>query len=88
MYRRGHKFKSRRGPEFSSGLILTATYVIVFITARIASIFISSTAVHIYDFHIFTVIYFIYVYIYTTNEEGKKDSQLICEYGSDPVNTT
>ena len=30
---------------------------VVFITARIASIFISSTAVHIYEFHIFTVIY-------------------------------
>ena len=26
-----------------------------FITARSASIFVSSTAVHIYDFHIFTV---------------------------------
>ena len=38
----------------------------MFITARIASIFVSSTAVHIYDFHIFTVIYsplrgFIYI---------------------------
>ena len=27
------------------------------ITARIASIFVSSTVVHIYDFHVFTVIY-------------------------------
>ena len=39
-----------------SDLIFIITQV-VFITARIASIFISSTAVHIYEFHIFTVIY-------------------------------
>ena len=43
-------------PEFFSDLIFILIQV-VFITARIASIFISSTAVHIYEFHIFTVIY-------------------------------
>ena len=35
-------------------LILTGSAV--FITARVASIFVSSNAVHIYDLHIFTVI--------------------------------
>ena len=40
---------------FFSGLIST-TDAIVFITARMASIFVSSTAVHKYDFYIFTVI--------------------------------
>ena len=44
------------GPEFFAGLIFTTSSV-VFITARIVSILVSSTAVHIYDFHIFTVIY-------------------------------
>ena len=29
----------------------------MFITVRIASIFVSSTSLHIYDFHVFTVIY-------------------------------
>ena len=43
------------GPEFFSGLIST-TNSVVFVTARIASIFVSSTGVYIYDFHIFTVI--------------------------------
>ena len=37
-----------------SGLIFTTSSV-VFITLRIASIFVSSTAVHMYDFHIFIV---------------------------------
>ena len=40
---------------FFSGLIST-TDAVVFITARMASIFVSSTAVHKYDFYIFTVI--------------------------------
>ena len=44
------------GPEFFAGLIFTTSSV-VFITAWIVSILVSSTAVHIYDFHIFTVIY-------------------------------
>ena len=44
------------GPEFFPALIFTTSSV-VFITAKIASILVSSTAVHIYDFHIFTVIY-------------------------------
>ena len=44
------------GPEFFAGLIFTTSSV-AFITARIVSILVSSTAVHIYDFHIFTVIY-------------------------------
>ena len=39
----------RRGPGFKS-----ITSSVVFITARIDSIFVSSTAVHIYDFQIFT----------------------------------
>ena len=42
-------------PDFFSGLIST-TDSVVFITARMASTFISSIAVHKYDFHIFTVI--------------------------------
>ena len=41
---------------FLSGLILTTARV-VFITIKIAFIFTSLSAVHIYDFHIFTVIY-------------------------------
>ena len=44
------------GPEFFPGLIFTTSSV-VFIAAKIASILVSSTAVHVYDFHIFTVIY-------------------------------
>ena len=40
---------------FFSGLIST-TDAVVFITARMASIFVSSTSVHKYDFYIFTVI--------------------------------
>ena len=40
---------------FFSGLIST-TDAVVFITARMASIFVSSTAVHKYDFYIFIVI--------------------------------
>ena len=43
-------------PESFSGPIFTTAQV-VFTTARVTSIFVSSTAVHIYDFHIFTVIY-------------------------------
>ena len=39
---------------FFQGLIL-ATSSVVFTTARTTSIFVSSTTVHIYDFHIFTV---------------------------------
>ena len=35
--------------------------MIVFITARIAFIFTPLSAVHIYDFHIFIVIYVTYV---------------------------
>ena len=45
------------GPEFFSGLIST-TILVVFITARIDSIFVSSTAVHIHEFHIFTALVF------------------------------
>ena len=43
-------------PEFFQAIFLT-TAVVVFITAKMAFIFTSSSAVHIYDFHIFTVIY-------------------------------
>ena len=48
---------------FFSGLIST-TDSVVFITARMASTFVSSTAVHKYDFHIFTVItqYFCHIH--------------------------
>ena len=48
---------------FFSGLIST-TDSVVFITARIVSTFVSSTAVHKYDFHIFTVItqYFCHIH--------------------------
>ena len=42
-------------PVFFSGLI-TTTSSAVFKTARINSIFVSSTAVHTYDFHMFTAI--------------------------------
>ena len=37
-------------------VLISTTDAIVFITARMASIFVSSTAVHKYDFYIFTVI--------------------------------
>ena len=36
---------------------LYSWWSIVFITARVASIFVSSTAVHMYDFHVFPVVY-------------------------------
>ena len=36
---------------------LYSWWSIVFITARITSIFVSSTAVHMYDFHVFPVVY-------------------------------
>ena len=36
--------------------LFSTTSSVVFIAARIASIFVSSTAVDIYDFHIFTAI--------------------------------
>ena len=42
--------------EFFSGLFFTPALV-VFITAKIASIFTSLSAVQIYDFHIFTAVY-------------------------------
>ena len=50
------------GPEHFSGLIFTTSSV-VFITARIDSISIYSTAVHIYDFHILAVVVIIIVTI-------------------------
>ena len=40
-------------PEFFSGLISTTSSAV---TARINSIFVSSTTVHTYDFHMFTAI--------------------------------
>ena len=43
-------------PEFFSGLIFTTAQV-VFITAKIAFIFTSLSAVQIYDFHISTLVY-------------------------------
>ena len=55
-YRRGHVFKSRTGLDFFSGLIFTIAEV-VFITAKIAFILTSLSAVQIYDFHIFKVVY-------------------------------
>ena len=54
-YRRGHGFKSHTGLNFFSGLIFTTAQVL-FITAKIAFILTSLSAVQIYDFHIFTVI--------------------------------
>ena len=45
----------RRGQEFNLGLISIISSV-VFITARIDSVFVTSTAVHTYDFHMFTAI--------------------------------
>ena len=42
-------------PEFFSGLIFTTAQV-VFITAKIAFIFTSLSAVQIYDFHVFTAV--------------------------------
>ena len=54
-YRRGHGFKSHTGLNFFSGFIFT-TAQILFITAKIAFILTSLSAVQIYDFHIFTVI--------------------------------
>lgn len=42
-------------PKFFSGLLLT-TAQIVFILVKIAFMFTSLSAVHIYDFHMFTVI--------------------------------
>ena len=48
-------FKSNKDVKVFSGVIST-TSLAVFITARVASIFVSSTAMYIYDFHIFTVI--------------------------------
>ena len=44
-----------RGLNFSLGLMFTAAYV-AFITAMVAFSFTSLSAVHIYDFHIFTAI--------------------------------
>ena len=55
-YRRVHGFKSRSGLKFFSGLIFTTAQV-VFITVKVTFIFTSLSAVQIYDFHIFTVIY-------------------------------
>ena len=50
-------FKTRTGLNIFSVLIFTTSSV-VFISVRIAPIFVSSTAFHIYhDFHIFAVIY-------------------------------
>ena len=43
------------GLNFFSGLI-SITSSVVFITARIDSIFVSSTVLHTYDFHMFTAI--------------------------------
>ena len=51
-----HVFKSRTGLDFFSGLIFTIAEV-VFITAKIAFILTSLSAVQIYDFHIFKVDY-------------------------------
>ena len=42
------------GSNPATGLMLTTSSE-VFITARITSEFVSSTVVHLYDFHIFTV---------------------------------
>ena len=55
-YRRSYRLKSRTGLNLSIllGLIFTTAQV-VFITAKITFIFTSLSAVHIYDFHIFTV---------------------------------
>ena len=43
-------------PEFVSGLIFITA--LIFITVKIAFIFMSLSTVHIYDFHIFTIIYY------------------------------
>ena len=49
-------FKSRTGLKFFSGLIFTTAQV-VFITVKVTFIFTSLSAVQIYDFHIFAVVY-------------------------------
>ena len=51
-----NKPKSRAGLNFFFSGLISTTSSVVFITARIASIFVSLTVVHIYDFHIFTII--------------------------------
>ena len=45
-------------------VVISTTDSVVFITARMASTFVSSIAVHKYDFHIFTVItqYFCHIH--------------------------
>ena len=60
--RRGHGFESCTGLNFL-GLIFTTAQV-VFITAKIAFIFASLSAVQIYDFHIFIVVYYHYNYYF------------------------
>ena len=55
--------------KFFSGLIFTTAQV-VFITAKITFIFTSLSAVQIYNFHIFTV-----VYLETRGKEIKRDSE-------------
>ena len=56
-YRRGYGFKSRTGLNFFFRPVRDLNPgSVVFITTRIDSIFVSLTAVHIYDFHIFIAI--------------------------------
>ena len=55
-YRRGHRFKSRTGLNFFQ-VFFSLLLLLVSITAKIAFIFTSLTAVRIYDFHIFTAVY-------------------------------
>ena len=56
-YRIGQGFKSCTGLIFFFSRLVFTTAQVVFITARIAFIFTSLSAVHIYYFYIFTVIY-------------------------------
>ena len=57
-YHRGHGFIFHTGLNFFlSGLVLLLVIEVVSITAKITFIFTSLSAVQIYDFHVFTVIY-------------------------------
>ena len=55
-HRRGHGFKSCKGLNLFHARLIFTTAQVVFITPKIAFMFMSSFAFHTYDFHIFTVI--------------------------------
>ena len=55
-YRRGPGFKFPTGLNFPFSSLIFTTGQVVFITARLAFIFTSLSAVQIYDFHILTFV--------------------------------